>query len=166
MTSGWGPSPISPDPAVPAGVLWVSHSSIRKPLVMSCPGETARREVTQTPGISAAFLPHKCQERFLHLWRAPGPWMLQVAIHSCVHCATHSTSSHACWTVSTTSVLAAYVVGLLMAACPVHCASKCPNPREGEVGPGPGREPRLEQSAVINGIPRTAPNPCSLVKSD
>lgn len=49
-------------------------------------------------------------------------WMLQVAIHSCVHCATHSTSTRACWTVSTTSALAACVAGPPMAACPAHCA--------------------------------------------
>lgn len=66
------------------------------------------------------------------------PWMLQVAIHSCVHCATHSTSTRACWTVSMTSALAACVAGPPMAACPVHCASKCPKPREGEGCPGPG----------------------------
>lgn len=66
------------------------------------------------------------------------PWMLQVAIHSCVHCATHSTSTRACWTVSTTSALAACVAGPPMAACPAHCASKCPKPREGEGCPGPG----------------------------
>lgn len=66
------------------------------------------------------------------------PWMLRVVIHSCVRCATHSTSARACWTVSTTFALAACEAGLRMAACPVHCASKCPKPREGEVCLGPG----------------------------
>lgn len=66
------------------------------------------------------------------------PWMLRVAIHLCVRCATDSTSTRACWTVSTTSALAACVAGPPMAAYPVHCASKCPKPREREVCPGPG----------------------------
>ena len=66
------------------------------------------------------------------------PWMLRVAIRLCVRCATDSTSARACWTVSTTSALVACVAGPPMAACPVHCASKCPKLREGEVSPGPG----------------------------
>ncbi|XP_019832084.2 RING finger protein 207 isoform X1 [Bos indicus] len=68
--------------------------------------------------------PDRCRELSSRLWRARAPWTGQAATPSCARCATRSMSAPACWTAFTSSVPAACVAALLMAASPALCARR------------------------------------------